>query len=226
MESRTRYRISMMTTAAMASAGLTRRGARTRDRIVAAAAAAVFDHGVPATTIEEVKAAAKVSSSQMYHYFPDKDALIRAVLAYQADTIVRHQQMSALDSLEGLRAWRDMVVMVERGRQCRGGCPLGSLASQLAEIDPRARADAADSFGRWEAAFRDGLRAMQARGHLGAAVNPDDLAVAVLAALQGGLLLAQIQRNTKPLETALDTMISHIELLTVHAGQPARESSS
>jgi AcrR family transcriptional regulator len=204
---------------------LTPKGARTRARIVEEAAALIHERGVAGTTLEDVKVAAEVSGSQMYHYFPDKDALIRAVLAYQADTALHHQRMSALDSLEGLRAWRDMIVAVERGRECRGGCPLGSLAGQLAEIDPRARADAADSFGRWEAAIRDGLRAMQARGHLGAAVNADDLAVAVLAALQGGLLLAQIQRSTKPLEIALDTMVSHIELLT-HHGQAARESGS
>jgi len=53
---------------------------------------------------------------------------------------------------------------------------------------------------------------MHARGELDA--DPDQLALALLAALQGGLLLTQIQRNTKPLKAALDTMLTHIETRT------------
>jgi hypothetical protein len=32
--------------------------------------------------------------------------------------------------------------------------------------------------------------------------------VTLLAALQGGLLLAQVQRDTRPLQTALDTLLA------------------
>ncbi len=55
---------------------------------------------------------------------------------------------------------------------------------------------------------------MHARGDLPAEVDPDDLALATLAALQGGLLLTQIQRQTKPLEVALDAMLDRIQALT------------
>jgi TetR/AcrR family transcriptional regulator, transcriptional repressor for nem operon len=49
---------------------------------------------------------------------------------------------------------------------------------------------------------------------LPADVDPDDLALATLAALQGGLLLTQIQRETKPFEVALDAMLDRIQVLT------------
>jgi hypothetical protein len=49
---------------------------------------------------------------------------------------------------------------------------------------------------------------------LPAEVNPDDLALATLAALQGGLLLAQVQRDPRPLAVALDTMTDRIQALT------------
>lgn len=44
--------------------------------------------------------------------------------------------------------------------------------------------------------------------HLRPGLDPDDLAVTLLAAVQGGLLLAQVQRNTRPLETAVDTVLA------------------
>ncbi len=70
---------------------LTPKGARTRARIVEAAAALIHERGVAGTTLEDVKVAAEVSGSQMYHYFPDKNELVQAVIDYQADTIVKQQ---------------------------------------------------------------------------------------------------------------------------------------
>ena len=70
---------------------LTPKGARTRARIVEAAADLIHKRGVAATTLDDVKVAAGVSGSQMYHYFPDKNELVQAVIGYQAKTIVHHQ---------------------------------------------------------------------------------------------------------------------------------------
>ena len=62
---------------------LTPKGERTRARIVEEAAALIHERGVAGTFLEDVKAAAGVSGSQMYHYFPDKDDLVHAVIDYQ-----------------------------------------------------------------------------------------------------------------------------------------------
>ena len=74
----------------------------------------------------------------------------------------------------------------------------------MAETDAAARVAAARGLRRWEGRIRDGLRAMHARGDLPASTDPEDLALATLAALQGGLLLTQLQRDTRPLEVTLD----------------------
>jgi AcrR family transcriptional regulator len=192
-------------------AKLTSRGLVTRERIVAEAAELMSKDGVARTTLEDVKEAAGVSSSQIYHYFADKKALVLAVIDYQSDTIVGGQEpmFARLDTLDGLRAWRDFLVEHQRQLNCVGGCPIGSLGSELAEIDDGARARVAASFDRWEAGIRTGLHQMHERGQLTA--DPDDLAIATLAALQGGLLLAQMQRGTRPLEKSLDAMLAYIE---------------
>src|SRR5579863_7587165 len=88
---------------------LTPKGERTRARIVEKAAALIHERGVAGTTLEDVKAAAEVSGSQLYHYFPDKDELVQAVIDYQADTIVNHQRYT-LSSANGVEAWRKMVI--------------------------------------------------------------------------------------------------------------------
>ncbi len=124
----------------------TARGAATRGRIVDAATELVRAHGVANTTIDAVIEASKVSKSQVYHYFVDKDDLVLAVIQRQAECVLgTHEELlRRLNSLAGLRRWRDAVVELTRQTNCAGGCPLGSLAAELSET-PRTRAALAES---------------------------------------------------------------------------------
>jgi len=191
---------------------LTPKGQATRDRIVAAAAALIYERGVAGTSTEDVQAAAGVSASQLYHYFTDKRSLTRAVIDYQADAILGFQEpaLARVDSLDGLRSWAAAIVDVQRSKGFRGGCPLGSLASELAESDSAAREDVVAGYQRWQAAIRSGLIAIRDGGGLVDSADVDSLATALLTSLQGGLLLAKVQRDGEPLETALSTAIDHV----------------
>jgi TetR/AcrR family transcriptional repressor of nem operon len=174
---------------------------------VEAAAELIYQYGVAGTTLDDIRSRAGVSGSQLSHYFAGKDELVQAVIGRQAETIAGNQRQADLSSPGGLRAWQNMVIAQVQSSEGKGGCPLGSLAGQLAETDARARDLIAAGFGQWSAAISDGLRRLHAAGHLPDGTDPDDLAVTLLAVLQGGLLLAQVQRDTRPLETAVDTLL-------------------
>lgn len=200
----------------MTTQRLTRKGQATRDRIVEAAARLMIEQGVARTTIEDIQAAAAVSPSQLYHYFPGKDALVSAVIDQQTAQVleIQHSGLGSLDTIDSLTKWRDLMVGSLTEMQCAGGCPLGSLASDLSESDPVARVQLAGAFAQWEGLIRDGLVQMQQRGELAADADPAELAVAMLAAVQGGLLLSQVRRDPAPLRIAVDTMIDHLHALT------------
>lgn len=190
----------------------TRKGRATRDRIIAAAADLMYRHGVAGTSTPTVRDAAGVSSSQIYHYFADKDDLTRAVIAYQAEAILSRQAplLARLDSFGALRSWRDVVVDAARQQNGAGGCPLGGLSSELSDNNTWARTALAAGFAAWFDAIRGGLAAMKDNGVLRAESDPDRMALALLTAVQGGLLLAQVQRTTGALEVTLDTVIANI----------------
>jgi TetR/AcrR family transcriptional repressor of nem operon len=191
---------------------LTAKGRATRERIVSAASDLMLERGVTRTTIEDIQYAATVSTSQMYHYFSDKGDLVAAVIDRQSEQVLGRQQLALfpLDSIAAMVRWRNAVVDVMRGRDCIGGCPIGSLANELSDTDPLARARLARAFAQWEGMIRDGLAAIVERGELPSGSDVDRLAMAVLAGVQGGLLLSQLRRDTEPLEAALDTMIDHL----------------
>jgi TetR/AcrR family transcriptional repressor of nem operon len=190
---------------------LTARGAATRSRIVNAAADLMYEHGVDRTSLDEVMAASGVSKSQLYHYFVDKDALVLAVIALQTERILDAQQphLEALDSLPAIRAWRDTFVRLNKLAHCRG-CPLGSLASELANGSEQARKRLAASFAMWRERLERGLRKMRERGELAASADPHELALALLAAVEGGLLLAKTTHSSRPFEIAIDMAVEHV----------------
>ena len=190
----------------------TPRGAATRARIIEAAARLVAVRGVGGTTLDEIMETSRTSRSQIYHYFEDKDALMAAVVRSQSQSVLDFQSsnLSKVDSLQGLRQWRDRLVELNRRNRSIGGCPMGSLASELAERSEPTRTLLDRSFREWESHIAAALETMQERRILSRRAAPRDLAVALVSALQGGLLLAQTSRSSRPLELALNMAIDHI----------------
>lgn len=193
------------------------------------AAEVAFRLGVAGVSIERVRAVSGASRSQVYRFFPAKEALIDAVVDFRIAAVLDRQRslLASMDSPGDLQEWADGVVELNRARKGSRGCPLGSLVSQLAEQSGAIRAKLEDAFQTWQSYLAAGLRRMQDRGELNAEADVDELATGVVAALQGGLILAQAARSEKPLRAALDLAIGRVALaappLTSHA--PATSES-
>lgn len=196
---------------------LTVKGERTRGKIVDTAAILMLNDGVAGTTIEGVCAAAGVGRSQVYHYFDDKGELVRAVIERQAELVFSGHEphLARIQGWESWAAWRDFVVEIQRRVGCVGGCPLGSLASELADEDELSRQVLARSFQRWERAFHGAVQQTKNLGLLRKDADAAFLATTLLAALQGGLLLCQTLKDVAPLETSLNGAIGYLRTFAV-----------
>jgi AcrR family transcriptional regulator len=190
---------------------LTQKGRATRDRILDTATALIFEHGVGGTTLDDVRAAAKVSKGQLYHYFADKDELIHAVIDRTIQQVLDAQpRLAKLSTWTAISSWLDDLVELQVRRHAAGGCPIGSLAGELAETDELTRAELAAGFDRWEAPLRRGLEQMQADGKLRRNADSARLATATLAAIEGGLVLTQTRRDPQQLRIALDAAYAYL----------------
>lgn len=191
---------------------LTARGAVTKARIVAEATTLVRERGVAGTSLDAVMAASDTSRSQLYHYFADKDALISEVIKTQLGRVIAAQEprLREVTSWDGLQRWCDHLVDMTRTTQGIGGCPLGSLVSELADRSESARLELVRSFAEWQSYLSRGFAVMRDNGDFAADADVDDLALTMMSALQGGLLMAQATRSARPLELAMDMALGHI----------------
>src|SRR5206468_2465992 len=130
----------------------------------------------------------------------------------QADSVLEpgSPRIAALDSFEALRAWADAAIERQRENDHRGDCNLGSLAGELSVTDEESREDLANGFMRWRDLLLNGLRAMRDRRELRADADLDELAFALLAALQGGVLLSRTIRHVQPLEAAMNAALAYV----------------
>ncbi|MCD2192302.1 TetR/AcrR family transcriptional regulator [Actinomycetospora endophytica] len=190
----------------------TARGRRTRDQMVEAAAELMQARGIAATGVSDVLSATGTGKSQLYHHFGDKRGLVLAVIDHQLARVLAAQPRLAPDADGDVAAWADDLLVLHRGGDGPLSCPLGVLSGQV-DDDPVLREHQAAAFARW----RDALAGLVARGRRAGAVTAAGdtvvLAGALLAALQGGLMLARLARDVAPLEIALDAALLHLGVL-------------
>jgi AcrR family transcriptional regulator len=184
----------------------TAKGAATRDRIVEAAADLVLARGIGGTTLDDIRAGTATSKSQLFHYFPGgKSELVGAIASFQSIRVLEAQRpyLDTLDTWEAWENWR-LAVVTHYSLQPHWGCPVGALASELIGHDPDRAAEVSAYMARWRSYLEAGVRRMVAAGLVRSDVDPETIALAIFAALQGGLLLTQTMQSIRPLEAALD----------------------
>ncbi|MBY8877368.1 TetR/AcrR family transcriptional regulator [Actinacidiphila acidipaludis] len=206
----------MTTTESPNGRRLTTRGAKTRARIVTAAAELMYVKGVGSTTLDDVIAASGVSKSQLYHHFAGKDALVRAVVEHFGAHVIQRERdaLGHVSTMAGLRRWRDALVQNNALRHGAYGCALGSLASEVSDHDEIARRALSELFAEWQGLLVGVLRRLQDSGALPPEASVDQLATGLMGALQGGYMLAQTARDVAPMATSIDMALAHIESLS------------
>ncbi|MBI3428941.1 MAG: TetR/AcrR family transcriptional regulator [Actinobacteria bacterium] len=194
----------------MSSKPKTERGRASRERIVERAAELVAEHGVQGTSLDDVLVAAGASKSQLYHYFADRDDLVEAVVANRCEqAIVELTQL--LKSVSRLPELEQMLAgYVASYEQSPTGCPIGTLASEVADRNEGARLQTVVGFAAWERLFVDVFERMRESGELRAEASSESLATALLASLQGGILLSQTRRDSHSLHVAVEAAVAHI----------------
>ncbi|MGX7675683.1 TetR/AcrR family transcriptional regulator [Plantactinospora sp. DSM 117369] len=190
---------------------LTQKGTATRQRIIEGAAAEIRERGVAATTLDDVRARTGTSKSQLFHYFPDgKDELLLAVARYEADRVLTDQQpqLGDLTSWPAWWAWRDRVVARYLGQGM--DCPLNGLVAHLGRSTPGARAVVTELLRAWQSEISAGIRHMQEIDEVDPGLDAEQTSAALLAGIQGGVVVMLATGRITHLEAALDVGIGNL----------------
>ena len=161
--------------------------ARTRERIVEAAAAAFRATGVAGVRLEDVMARAGLTHGGFYAHFSSKEDLLREALTHASYQTVSMLSLSSADTAaeDRLLAIVDAYLSPAHVAHPERGCPLATLGPEIARAGGtthRSLADGVKARLAW-------MRKLQADGLRTAA--SDDRIVGALACMIGGVILAR-----------------------------------
>lgn len=142
---------------------------------------------------------------------PD-DAVTAEAVRARIDELLAAQRplLNAVSSVRDLIRWRDEMVRLEK--TCDGtACTLCGLADLLVAGEDSGRLVVHDGLRAWESLLAAGITRARDNGDLSPDADPDRLATGLMAALQGGLLLARTTRDVGQFETALDMALGYVQ---------------
>jgi len=177
-----------------------------REQIIEAAAQLVHAKGFHRTSVDDILVAAESGKGQFYHYFKNKDEVGLAIVD-RASARMRVTLLERLEEGEGMEAieWMlDCLVKTVRQAQCGGGCPLGNLALEMSDQHEAFRQKLAQIFESWRVVVERSLRAAQAQGQIRPEVEAESLSFLVLSAIEGGILLAKVERDVRVMEHCIE----------------------
>jgi TetR/AcrR family transcriptional regulator, transcriptional repressor for nem operon len=114
--------------------------------------------------------------------------------------------------LSQVEAFLDQILATQRARNCIGGCPMGNLATELADAHEGFRRRLAEGFDRWRHCLAASLSRAQAMGSLAADVDAEVLARFLVASIEGAILLTKVQKDIRVMEHCVAELRRHLGL--------------
>jgi TetR/AcrR family transcriptional regulator, transcriptional repressor for nem operon len=188
----------------------------TRDHVLTHAAALIRERGFRSTSIGDLLERADVQKGSFYYYFPSKEALGHAVLDRWTEEL-QNRLLAPLTAPEGppplerIYAALEGFLSEQEASNCRGGCPFGNLAIELADVHEGFRTRLSAAFSRLSSAFADLLERARRSGQLRADADPQALGEFLVASVEGGILLAKVHKSSATLATVLRQAREHVD---------------
>jgi TetR/AcrR family transcriptional repressor of nem operon len=195
----------------------TRQRDLTRGRILEAAFAEIHRQGFQAASIANILADTGLTKGALYHHFPDKKALGLAVIEEVIRPAFAAEFLSPLrDAAHPLASMRDFMMHKRDAMDAAElalGCPINNLMQEMSPLD----ADFRDALNRlveaWRATVRDALVRARALGEVRAELDPDEVALFIVASVWGCIGVAKNLQSLDTFRACLGQLAAYLDTL-------------
>lgn len=186
-----------------------------RRRIVDTAFNAFTTRGYGVTTVQDLKAAARVTGGAFSHHFPTKKELGLAVLnGNVADAVEQtwikpiSQATTASDGIEAIFA----EIIRELDQQgFVSGCPLGNMVSEPVAQDGAIRQAAIAILAQWRSQLAQKIRTDQLAGRY-AHLDAEAAAIFIIASYWGAMGIAKASQSSSALKDCCKELLKYLDL--------------
>jgi TetR/AcrR family transcriptional repressor of nem operon len=184
-----------------------------RERLIKTAANLVHKQGWTATGINQILSDAGIPKGSFYYYFRSKEALGVAVLQHHHNELeqflARTLTNPTLSTERALSAYISELATTHAATGYRLGCPIGTLASEIASQSSPLLDEANKALSLYESAWAEFIRRGQAEGSISAKFDPIEGARFASMMLQGAMLAMKCAGHGSALEQLHAILSSH-----------------
>ncbi|NGP46814.1 TetR/AcrR family transcriptional regulator [Bacillaceae bacterium SIJ1] len=186
-----------------------------KQEIILTARELMNSKGYRSTSISDILEASEIGKGQFYYYFSSKYDLGLAVVENVINEWETHffsifetseEPAAKLNEMldKNLAFYTDDLMM--------SGCPIGNLACEMSEHDETFRQKIQYVFDRWIGAVEEALTGMVKEGRLDANMDTKKNAQAIVAMVEGGILLMKNQQDAHFLSNVFDVIRAQFNL--------------
>lgn len=192
------------------------KGEITKNKILEIATSLVNRKGFGATTIQDVISATGLQKGCIYFHFPDKDALCLAILEKARENFLLFLGSALSGDTPGARLENFFRQAVEKHLAAGfiGGCIFGNTAIEFSDTDSRFATVIERVFDDWLAMISQTVSAAQDAGEVRGDIPAAALALHVVAAIEGGIMLSRLKKDEEPMRQCLETVRMFLRLQT------------
>ncbi|ALG67395.1 TetR/AcrR family transcriptional regulator [Beggiatoa leptomitoformis] len=189
----------------------------TRTKILTAAFQEIHRCGFQAASINNILADTGLTKGALYHHFPNKHALGLAVI----DEVIREQlendiclplenSNNAIDTL--LQVLQQLIIKFDE-EQTKLGCPFNNLMQEMSPLDETFRIHLTSILMRLQRVIATSLSSAKQCGQLKHDVNPDAIAMFVVATYTGCVGTAKSLQSVKTFQTSIQQLMEYVRSL-------------
>jgi len=181
-----------------------------KQEIISIAKNIIHCKGYQATSISDILHAANIGKGQFYHYFSSKYDLGLAVMENLIEEWDHQLILNILQSSEDpklkINKMLDWILTYHAGKEEKSGCPIGNLTIEMSEHDETFRLKLDHFFKRWIGSIETVLEEMVKQNQLHSTVDIRKSAEAIVAMIEGGILLMKSQQDISILMNVIDVI--------------------
>lgn len=178
-----------------------------RERMVRSAAQLIRRQGVSGTGMRQIVLAAEAPRGSLQHYFPGgKEELVAEALSWMGGIAARRVRRH-LETLDPATPGVLLSAIVDDWRidlaaeRFAAGCPLAAAAADNAADSAQLRDVIREAFDGWQEPLSAALEALGVPGR-----RAPNLALLIISALEGAIILSRIREDTHPLDVLVAEM--------------------
>jgi AcrR family transcriptional regulator len=189
---------------------------KTKEYIIEKTASIFNTKGYAGTSLNDLTEVTGLTKGSIYGNFKNKDDVALEAFKYNF-SIMSNLFSSEMEKRktyrEKLLVYPDVIGNFTESRLPKGGCPVLNTAVESDDTHPLLKQQTVFAFNRWKDKIVNILKDGIAFNEFSADIHPEQVALTILALLEGGIMIHKLTDNQKHIEDIMKSLHNYIERL-------------